>query len=117
MAERWPNLKLVLAHLGGAAWRETEELAAAFPQVMFDLSEIIEWPGSPNAPTGADMVDLIRNVGVERVMLGSDFPWYDPAMTVDRVMGLPLLSEQERSAILGGNAVSFFGLDGPVAAA
>jgi uncharacterized protein len=111
VAERWPELKLVLAHLGGAAWHETEELAAAFPHVMFDLSEIIEWPGAPNAPTSPEMVNLIRSVGVERVMLGSDFPWYDPVTTVDHVMALPHFSAQEREAVLGGNAMRFFGLD------
>jgi predicted TIM-barrel fold metal-dependent hydrolase len=28
---QWPNLRLVLAHLGGASWRETAELADAYP--------------------------------------------------------------------------------------
>jgi hypothetical protein len=35
---RWPTLRLVLAHLGGAAWHETAAFAADFPQVTFDLS-------------------------------------------------------------------------------
>jgi hypothetical protein len=115
--QRWPDLRLVLAHLGGATWRESQELAASFPQVVFDLSEIIEWVGAPSAPSTSELARLIRSVGVDRVMLGSDFPWYDPIKTVDRVMSLPGLSTEEKAAILGGTAVRVLGLDQPTAAA
>jgi len=111
--ERWPDLRLVLAHLGGGSWQETEEVAASFPRVVFDLSEIIEWTGAPNAPSAAELVALIRNIGVERVMLGSDFPWYDPTKTADRVMGLPGLGPEEQAAILGGTAMHLLRLDRP----
>jgi predicted TIM-barrel fold metal-dependent hydrolase len=114
--EQWPDLRLVLAHLGGATWRETAELAEAYPQVVFDLSEIIEWTGAPNAPSAMDLAGLVQSIGVERVMLGSDFPWYDPAKTVDRVMGLPLLGADEKAAILGGTALTILGLDRPTSA-
>jgi predicted TIM-barrel fold metal-dependent hydrolase len=107
---RWPRLRLVLAHLGGASWTESAALAAEFPGVVFDLSEVIEWTGAPNAPGRADLSALIRRIGADRVMLGSDFPWYDPLRTADRVAGLPGLSNGERAAILGGTATSFFGL-------
>jgi predicted TIM-barrel fold metal-dependent hydrolase len=109
--QRWPQLRLVLAHLGGASWPETAELAGSFPQVVFDLSEIIEWAGAPNAPSAAQLAALIRHVGADRVMLGSDFPWYDPARTADRVDALPGLGTAERAAILGGTATRFFGLE------
>jgi predicted TIM-barrel fold metal-dependent hydrolase len=109
--QRWPGLRLVLAHLGGASWPETAELAEDFPQAAFDLSEIIEWAGAPNAPSAADLSALIRRVGADRVMLGSDFPWYDPAGTADRVTALPGLGAAERAAILGGTAVRWFGLE------
>jgi predicted TIM-barrel fold metal-dependent hydrolase len=107
---KWPDLKLVLAHLGGASWQETAALAADFPHVVFDLSEVIDWMGAPYAPGAADLSALIRQVGADRVMLGSDFPWYDPVRTADRVAGLPALSDSERAAILGGTATRVFGL-------
>jgi len=107
---KWPDLRLVLAHLGGASWRETAAVAADFPQLVFDLSEIIEWTGAPHAPTTSELSTLIRQIGADRVMLGSDFPWYDPLRTADRVAGLPRLSNAERAAILGGTAMRVFGL-------
>jgi len=109
--EREPRLPLVLAHLGGAAWRETAAFAAAFPGARFDLSEIVAWTGAPDAPTAAELVALIRAIGAERVLLGSDFPWYEPADTVAQVLELPGLGAAEREAILGGNAAALLGLD------
>jgi predicted TIM-barrel fold metal-dependent hydrolase len=109
--KRWPNLKLVLAHLGGASWQEAADLADAFPQVVFDLSEVIEWDGAPNAPSAADLAALVKHIGADRIMLGSDFPWYDPARTADRASSLPGLGPQERAAILGGTAAAFFDLE------
>jgi uncharacterized protein len=101
---RFPDLTLVLAHLGGGAWRQTAALAEAFPQVAFDLCEIIAWTGAPNAPTSRELAKLILDIGPERVMLGTDFPWYDLADTASRVMDLPLLSREQKTAILGANA-------------
>jgi predicted TIM-barrel fold metal-dependent hydrolase len=113
--QRWPSLRLVLAHLGGASWQETAELAGTYPQVAFDLSEIIEWVGAPHAPSATDLTELIRHIGADRVMLGSDFPWYDPVRTANLVDGLPGLGTEERAAILGGTAVRLLDLERPKA--
>ncbi len=102
--ERFPGLTVVLAHLGGGRWRQTAELAAAYPQVAFDLCEIIEWAGAPNAPTDEELARLIADVGPERVMMGTDFPWYDLGHTAQRVMDLPVLSAGQKEGILGANA-------------
>lgn len=109
--ERHPGLPLVLAHLGGAAWREAAELAAAFPSARFDLSEIVSWTGhADGAPTRAELSALIHEIGAERVLLGSDFPWYEPGDAVVAVEALPDLGTEERAAILGANAAALLGL-------
>jgi uncharacterized protein len=100
----FPDLNLVLAHLGGGAWRQTAEFARSFPRVVFDLCEIIAWVGAPNAPSQDEMTRLILEIGPERVMLGSDFPWYGLGATAEQVMDLPLLGSDVKAAILGANA-------------
>lgn len=104
------GLRIVLAHLGGGRWRQTAELARAFPTVTFDLCEIIEWAGAPNAPSVDELAALIRDIGPDRVMLGTDFPWYDLDRTAEQVMNLPKLGTGEKEAILGANAVRILGL-------
>jgi predicted TIM-barrel fold metal-dependent hydrolase len=111
VAREVPDLRLVVAHLGGASWRHVASLAEAFPAIAFDVSEIVEWTGAPNAPTADELVAIIRAIGVDRVMFGSDFPWYEPGETVKRVRTLPGLSDGEARAILGSNAVRILSLD------
>jgi uncharacterized protein len=104
MLAEFPGLSVLLAHLGGGKWRETLAIAQAFPNVAFDLCEIIEWAGAPNAPTSEELAGLIRDIGPERVVLASDYPWYEPAHTAELVQSLPVLSQGEKNAILGENA-------------
>jgi predicted TIM-barrel fold metal-dependent hydrolase len=103
-------MTVVLAHLGGGRWRQTAELAAAYPNAVFDLCEVIEWTGAADAPTDAQLAALIREVGPDRVVMGSDWPWYDLGHTVERINELPGLSDEERDGILGGNAARILGL-------
>jgi uncharacterized protein len=110
MLAEFPGLSVVLAHLGGGQWRDARAIAQAFPNVAFDLCEIIEWMGAPHAPTAAELAALIRDVGPERVVLGSDYPWYEPGHSAELVLSLPVLSEAEKNAILGENAARILGL-------
>lgn len=107
-----PELDLVLAHLGGGSWRDTAAFAREFPSVNFDLSEIVHWIGASGGPTAAQLADLILEVGPHRVMLGTDYPWYDLASTLEAVMAIPRLSDDEKRGIAGANAVRILRLTG-----
>ncbi len=100
----FPQLVLILAHLGGGAWRQTAAFASTFKSVFFDLSEIIAWAGAPKAPSREELARLILDIGPERVILGTDFPWYDLARTAELVQDLPLVIDDHKAAILGANA-------------
>lgn len=110
LAAARPELRLVLAHLGGGSWRDTPALAEAFPHLMFDLSEIVIWIGATAGPSVQDVAELIRGIGPDRIVTGSDFPWYTFATTAEIVEGLPGLSQAERDLILGENAARLLGL-------
>ncbi len=105
-----PDLKLVMAHMGGGVWKQSLEVAKAFPQARFDLCEIIAWVGASNGPSADEFGKQLKEMGPERVLLGTDFPWYDLDATVEQVMALPHLSTDEKEGILGRNAVQFMGL-------
>ena len=100
----FPELPVVLAHMGGATWQQALEIAESYDNAFFDCCEVIEWTHSENGPSDRELAQLIRDIGAERVMMGSDFPWYDLDQTVDRVMSLPILSMEEKEGIIGANA-------------
>jgi len=57
------------------------------------------------------VMDLIRLVGVDRVLFGTDYPSpMRDARPTEFIQGLAELSQSERDAILGGNAARAFGL-------
>ena len=47
---------------------------------------------------------IIDEVGVDRVLFGSDFPTCNPAMFVGGVLLDPLLTDEEKEKIFAGNA-------------
>jgi len=106
----FPKLTLILAHLGGAAWRQTLDVARKYQNAYFDCSEVIEWAGAPSAPTSRELAQLIKDVGPRRVMMGTDFPWYDLDRTIQLVKALPILSEEEKAWLLGENATRILGI-------
>jgi predicted TIM-barrel fold metal-dependent hydrolase len=102
----FPDLKIVLAHMGGGEWSKIDALRE-HKNAYFDVSEIIEWTGSQYGPTEGELGKLVKKLGPEKVLMGSDFPWYDIDHTVERVMELPHLKKDEKERILGENAEVF----------
>lgn len=98
----FPNLKLVLAHLGGRPfYRAAVQLASVFPELLFDCCGLVgpEQGGLPND----ELVGMFRELGVHRILYGSDWASRDPRPDIERLMTLPL-SDEEKGMILQRNA-------------
>jgi predicted TIM-barrel fold metal-dependent hydrolase len=52
---------------------------------------------------------LIRTIGVERVMFGTDYPWFHPLWDLKRFLKLDF-TDAEKKALLGGNAKKILSL-------
>ncbi len=115
VAQQYPDLKLVIAHLGNNFFDESVQMAAKYPNIFFDTSAVIpgDKDGEPlikeNALSDKEAVELIRKIGVERVMFGSDYPWFHPRWDLKRFLKLDF-SETEKEALLCGNAKRILGL-------
>lgn len=103
------DLKLILAHMGGGLWDQAIEIAEKYPRVMFDTAIAISHIKTPTTLNPEDAADLIRTIGPERVMFGSDYPWVDPKKDIKHIKSLPI-SSKSKKLILGENAARFFGL-------
>ena len=107
--EEFKDLKLILAHLGNGFWDQSIEIADKFPQVMFDTAIAISHIESPTTLDDGDARDLIRTIGPERILFGSDYPWINPKKDIERINDLDI-SEKDKNLILGGNALRLFNL-------
>jgi len=110
---QFPTLRLILAHMGGGFWDEAIDIARRYPQVMLDTAialSAVEVEGK-NWLDDAAAVEMIRAVGADRVLFGSDYPWIDPVGDIERIRSLALTDEEQR-LILGENAARDLDLAG-----
>lgn len=97
--ECYPELEIVLAHLGGLRmWEDVRRyLLSAGENVYFDTAYVSFYMEEQK------MKELILDIGLERVMFGSDYPWEEPGRAAEIIKGLGLGEEAEQ-AVFGRNA-------------
>lgn len=118
--DRYPGLKICAAHGGGYLPAYAGRFDAGI--ATFPASYTVKLKKPPSAYlrdlyydsllfTPEGLRHLIAEVGADKVMLGSDwpFPWTD--RPVQHVLETPGLTDADRAAILGDTAVRLFGLD------
>jgi predicted TIM-barrel fold metal-dependent hydrolase len=103
----FPNVRLILAHLGVGFEDETVELASKYPNCFTDLAGRLSPHGFADALSLQQLADLIHKIGVDRVMFGTNYPGSDPVEFVEKLEQLPL-SNEEKEAIAAGNTVNVF---------
>ncbi len=102
VAQRYPEVRIIIAHAGGHydGHLQTIEVAQKHKNVYVDICGstltfgLIEW--------------LVKEIGADRLLYGSDLNWADPRVHLGRVVGARItLAEKER--ILSLNAQDLFG--------
>jgi predicted TIM-barrel fold metal-dependent hydrolase len=103
IAERHPDTTFVLAHMGGyRMWDEAVRILADAP-VYLDTSHATE------SFEPAELRDLVRAYGADRVLFASDGPWTDAAAALQTVRACGL-DPQEVERIVWSNAASLLGM-------
>jgi aminocarboxymuconate-semialdehyde decarboxylase len=121
--DRFPGLKICAAHGGGflpSYAHRSDAVLTTFPdrvgplpkkkpteylrggQLYFDSIMF----------TGEAMRHLIAEVGIDHVVLGTDYPFPWNTAPVDHIMAIPGLSDEDRIKILGGTAARLLGIAG-----
>lgn len=100
--DMFPDLTVLASHLGGyRAWDEAAECLAGRKNVVYDASSVL-WAMTPERAC-----ELIRKLGVQNIMFGTDYPVVGASDYLALFDKLPL-SDDERRAILYDNAARFF---------
>ena len=104
--DKFPNLKLVAAHLAYPNVKGLCDLAGKYKNLFTDISFVFK----NSQLTDDEFCDIIRSFGPDRVVFGSDFPWCDPKKDMDRLLRLKL-NEKELEMVARQNSIRIFGLD------
>lgn len=119
--DRHPGLKLCVAHGGGYlpaysgrmdhAYHAREDVRHGLPQPPTDYLKKLYFDTMVFEPD--QLGYLIEKFGADHIMLGTDYPYdmgeEDPLGLVDRVAGI---SDDDRTAICGGNAAGLLNISG-----
>lgn len=101
-----PELKVILAHLGG--YRVWDEVAQHLlgERVYLDTAYTFEL-------SKEDLAAIVRGHGCDRVLFGSDGPWTDAGAEVETLRNIGLGAE-DLEAVLWRNAAELIGIQVPL---
>jgi predicted TIM-barrel fold metal-dependent hydrolase len=113
LAVQAPKTKFIFAHMGALNFRFWNILALArtadnffADNIYFDISGTVALVA--DSPIEAEFVWTLRNVGIDHVLMGSDYPQMSLGKMVDALGRLGLTADETRK-ILSGNARKLFG--------
>lgn len=91
VAEQFPKMKIVAAHLGGMKlWDDVEEyIAGKFDNLWLDTGIVSKYIDD------SCFLRIIKSHGIGRILFGSDCPWDDPMDEIDLINRLPLTNEEK----------------------
>jgi uncharacterized protein len=113
LAVQAPKTTFVFAHIGGSNFRFWNILKLArtadgfgMENVYFDISGTVLL--AADSPIEEEFIWTLRNVGIDKVILGSDYPQISLKRTMDAFEKIDL-NEEEKARIREGNARRSFG--------
>jgi predicted TIM-barrel fold metal-dependent hydrolase len=95
IAERYPNVRLLLGHSLHADWEQACTVAKDFPNVFLELTAVLDDRGP---------LELFVSQGLsERLLFGTDLPWFNPHHGIGAVLSAEI-SDADRHNMLHRNA-------------
>ncbi len=101
LAESYPNVTIILGHsgFGSEGANQSIEAAKKFPSIYLGITGSVIVYGT--------LERMVRQIGAERVLFGTDLPFIDPRPQLGRV-AFAKITDEEKRQILGRNAASIF---------
>lgn len=99
-AERYDRVKFFLGHSLHDDWDAAIRIALIHPNVYLELTAVLDNRGA--------IEKMVGEVGSERLLFGTDLPWFSPHQGVGAVLSAAI-SDEDRHNILHRNAERLFG--------
>jgi len=111
--DKYRGIPVILTHMADGNVKDVLSISKKYSNVYFDTSIVIT--GYPpimntNEPSWLDdgtVEDIVNEIGADRVLFGSDYPWGSPGHDLKRIISLKL-SDNQKELILGKNAEKLF---------
>jgi uncharacterized protein len=95
MAERYPNVKILMGHSCHGDWDAAVSLANDFPNVYLELTAVFDNRGV--------LEKFASEAGSHKMLFGTDLPWFDPHQAVGALLTANL-TDEDRHNICHRNA-------------
>lgn len=103
LAERFPDVKVVMLHMGhghGVYIDAAIKMAKRFSNIYLEMSGM---------PMGVRIKQAYEEVGHDRILFGTDFPFHHPSVEIQKVITCGL-SEEAQQEVFYKNTEKLFGL-------
>ena len=98
LAERHPEVLMIIGHMGGTAWLEAVEMAKKHKNIYLDTTDVLN--EVTIIPTAVEIA------GSNKIIWGSDAPVLNSAVELAKIKTADLygnVTEKDKELILGGN--------------
>jgi len=95
IAQAYPHVKLLMGHSCHGDWDAAVQLVRDFPNLYLELTGLFD--------DGGVVDKFVREAGSDRVLFGTDLPWFDPHYGIGVVLSAHI-SDDDRHNIFHRNA-------------
>ncbi len=95
VAERYTHARLLLGHSFHADWDAAVAMARDYPNVYLELTALFDDRGP--------FEKFVAEVGSERLLFGTDLPWFDPHQAIGTLLSADI-TDEDRHNICHRNA-------------
>ena len=106
LAERHPEVIMIIAHMGGSAWLEAVEMAKKYKNIFIDTADISDEVYI--IPTAVEVA------GSNKIIWGTDVPDLNLAVELSKINSADLygkVTQKDKELILGGNIAHILGIE------
>lgn len=95
VAERYTNARIIVGHSIHGDWDHAIEIVRSFPNTYLEICAVVDEEGV--------LEKFVDSLGSDRILFGTDFPWFDFHYYIGAVLGARI-SDEDRRNILYRNA-------------